>query len=252
MTMASQDDLRMKLRALTPAVIAVDGPAASGKSTVGFCLAKKIDFLFFDTGAMYRAVTWQALVDGQNVYDSSAIGGLAEKIEIDILPPGAGDQDGRHCSVLVEGNDVTVQLRRPDVDERVSEVSVHPRVRRALSDHQRRIGQRYGSGRAEKPGIVMVGRDIGTVVMPDAPVKVYLDASVEVRAQRRYAELVERGKSVTLEETREIVLHRDRIDSERALAPLRIAEGAHVIDTSELPPIEVVQEIIRLALAQVR
>ena len=152
---------------IPPNIIAIDGPAASGKSTLGRRLADSLGYLFFDTGVMYRAVTWIALQRGLNVRDEAAVTDLAEKIQIDVSP--ASKPDGRVCDVIVEGKDVTWETRRPEVDANVSIVSAYRGVRSAMSKQQRRIGQR---GRA-----IMVGRDIGTVVLPEADLKIYLDAS---------------------------------------------------------------------------
>jgi cytidylate kinase len=151
--------------------------------------------------------------------------------------------------VLVDGEDVTCQLRTQEVDRNVSAVSANPAVRRALSAQQRRVGEQYGSGRAEQSGIIMVGRDIGTVIMPDAPLKIYMDASVAERARRRYDEQIARGKQVDLSQIMDDMVRRDKLDSERAASPLRPAADALVIDTSALAVEEVVMAILR-AVAQ--
>ena len=226
-------------------VIAIDGPAASGKSTVGFAVAAQLNYLFFDTGAMYRVVTWAALERGVDVHDAAAVGLLAETLRIAILP--AGDaQDGRHLTVLVDGRDVTWAVRAPEVDQKVSVVAAIPRVRTALSQHQRRIGALYTNGHAGMDGIVMVGRDIGTVVLPDAPLKIYLDAPVEERARRRFVELQQRGKETPFDQVLADMQERDRIDSQRAIAPLRPADDAHIIGTAGLRAEEIVARIIAL------
>ena len=160
----------------TPSIIAIDGPAASGKSTLGRRLADALGYLFFDTGVMYRAVTWLALQRGTDVNDESAIAALAENAQIDVLP--ASKPDGRACDVMVEGRDITWAVRQTDVDRNVSTVATYREVRRALTEQQRRIGLR---GK-----VVMVGRDIGTVVLPEADLKIYLDASAAERANRRH------------------------------------------------------------------
>ncbi|RIK34734.1 MAG: (d)CMP kinase [Chloroflexi bacterium] len=232
---------------LRPAVVAIDGPAASGKSTVGYRLAALIDFLYFDTGALYRAVTWAALEWGIPVEEESAVGALASAIRIDILAPQVNERDGRHITVLADGRDVTWFIRTPQVDQNVSAVAAYAAVRSALSHQQRRIGQHYGAGLGDKPGIVMVGRDIGTVVMPNAPLKIYLDASVEERARRRYQEQQARGEHVVYEELLADLVRRDRFDSERAHSPLRPAADAVIIDTSQLSPDEVVLQIVKAA-----
>ncbi len=228
-----QPDLLDELGAqLHPAIIAIDGPAASGKSTVGFRLANALDYLFFDTGVMYRAVTWAALARGVAIDDETAIGALAHAITIDILPPQPNQHDGRHTTVLVDGEDVTWLIRAPEVDRNVSAVSAYPEVRTAMTAKQRAIAQRYGRGDAEKRGIVMVGRDIGTVVMPDAPLKLYVDAAPEERARRRHQELAKQGKHIPYAEVLADMVRRDRIDSERPLSPLRRAADAIRIDNS--------------------
>jgi CMP/dCMP kinase len=159
----------MMIHSFPPSTIAMDGPAASGKSTIGLRLAHALGYTFFDTGVMYRAVAWLALQRRLDLLDEAAVTKLAEEANLDIRP--ASKKDGRACDVLAEGQDVTWETRRPEVDANVSVVSAYPGVRRALSAHQRRIGLR---GK-----VVMVGRDIGTVVLPEADLKIYLDASAE-------------------------------------------------------------------------
>jgi cytidylate kinase len=234
---------------LRPAVVTIDGPGASGKSTIGHLLAEQANYLFFDTGVMYRAVTWEALQRGLSIHDEDAITALAAMLDIDVAAPSVND--GRHCTVLVDGCDVTWAIRTPAVDQSVSVVSAYPGVRRALSAQQRRIGQRYSLGTAEKAGVVMVGRDIGTVVMPEAALKIFMDASPEERARRRFVELQARGRLVVYEEILQDLLIRDRLDSERAYSPLRVADDAVVVDTSTLSPDEVVARITAIAEARV-
>jgi cytidylate kinase len=218
---------------MRPNIIAIDGPAASGKSTIGKRLADHLGFLFFDTGVMYRAVTWIVLQRGVDVRDEAAVTRLAEEMPIEVAP--ASKSDGRACDVLVEGRDITWEARRPEVDANVSVVSAYAGVRRALSQQQRRIGQR---GR-----VVMVGRDIGTVVLPEADLKIYLDASAEERARRRYDEIVARGGEADYEEILSKVRDRDRIDSTRAVAPLRPADDAVQIDSDKLNADEVFAQV---------
>src|SRR5579883_701335 len=159
--------------------IAIDGPAGVGKSTVGERLAKQIQYLYLDTGAMYRALTWLALQRKIDLDDAAALGALAETFDLEIILPTIAD--GRQYTVLVEGRDVTWELRSPEVDHAVSLVSRHPPVRAAMRRRQREIG--------ERGGVVMAGRDIGTVVLPNAQLKIYLTASLEERARRRWLEL---------------------------------------------------------------
>jgi cytidylate kinase len=223
----------MTISASTPSIIAIDGPAASGKSTIGRRLADALGYIFFDTGVMYRAITWLALQRGLDVRDEAAITRLAEETEIEILPPSKAD--GRPCDVVVSGQDITWETRRPEVDANVSIVSAYAGVRKALSAQQRRIGLR---GR-----VVMVGRDIGTVVLPEADLKIYLDASAEERARRRYEEIRARGGKAVYDEILAMVRERDRIDSSRSIAPLRPAEDAVIIDTDHLTSDEVFERV---------
>ncbi len=227
-------------------VVTIDGPAGSGKSTVGNMLAQKLDFVFFDTGIMYRAVTLAAIEHQLAMENTESLTHLAETVKIDIHPPHSAETDGRLMTVTLDGKDVTWQIRTPEVERSVSPVSAVAGVRSALTNQQRRIGQHYGSGNAEKPGIVMVGRDIGTVVMPDAPLKIYLEATPEERAQRRHDELHARGKTSQYEQVLTDLRRRDQIDSSRVLAPLRPAPDAIIIDTTILSPDEVVAKIIEL------
>ena len=219
-----------------PSIIALDGPAASGKSTLGRTLADSLGYLFFDTGVMYRAVTWIALQHDMNLRDESAITELAQKAQIDIRPPSKAD--GRACDVVIADKDVTWDIRDGAVDENVSVVSAYAGVRQALSEQQRRIGLR---GK-----VVMVGRDIGTVVLPEADLKVYLDASAEERAKRRFNEIVARGEKADYDEILKKVIERDRIDSTRAVAPLRPADDAVIIDSDKMNAEQVVARVMEM------
>lgn len=216
-----------------PSIIAIDGPAASGKSTLGRRLADALDYLFFDTGVMYRAVTWLTLRRGLDVRDEAAVTDLAEHISLDVRPPSKAD--GRACDVIVEDRDITWESRRPDVDANVSVVSAYRGVRQAMGEHQRRIGQR---GR-----VVMVGRDIGTVILPEADLKIYLDASATERARRRCEEMHDRGMDANMNDVLSMVLERDRIDSTRDVAPLRVAPDAVVIDSENLDADQVFEKV---------
>ncbi len=216
-----------------PSIIAIDGPAASGKSTLGRRLADSLGYLFFDTGVMYRAVTWLALQRGMDVRDEAAVTNLAEGISLDVRP--ASVADGRACDVIVEGRDITWESRRADVDANVSIVSAYRGVRVAMGERQRRIGQR---GR-----VVMVGRDIGTVILPEADLKIYLDASATERARRRWEEMHLRGVDANMNEVLSMVLERDRIDSTRDVAPLRVASDAVVIDSENLNADQVFEQV---------
>jgi len=225
-----------KITSQTPSIIAIDGPAASGKSTIGLRLANALDYIFFDTGVMYRAITWLALERGIDVREEDAITALAEETQIDVEP--ASKSDGRACDVLVDGSDITWETRSRSVDENVSIVAAYPGVRKALSRQQRRIGQR---GK-----IVMVGRDIGTVVLPDADLKIYLDATAEERARRRYDEIIARNGKANYDAILKRVIERDRIDSTRNVAPLKAAEDAIVLDSDKLTADEVFEQILAL------
>jgi len=217
-----------------PETIAVDGPAASGKSTLGQRLAEILGYLFFDTGVMYRALTWLALKNGIPITDEQALTKLAEDVAIDVLP--ASKRDGRASDVWINQQDVTWEIRQASVEAYVSVVSAYPGVRKALTAQQRRIGLRGN--------VVMVGRDIGTVVLPEADLKIYLDASLEERARRRYEEMTMRGEQASLEAIRTSMLERDRIDSTRQVAPLCPAEDAVIIN-SDGQTADHVLEIIR-------
>lgn len=219
-----------------PFIIAIDGPAASGKSTLGLRLANALGYLFFDTGIMYRAVTWLALQRGIDVLEEAAVSALAEKTQIEVAP--ASRSDGRTGDVLVEGTDITWETRLAEVEANVSIISAYRGVRSALSQQQRRIGQRGH--------IVMVGRDIGTVVLPEADLKIYLDASAEKRARRRYDELIARGAQADYREILTKVIERDRIDSTRDVAPLKAAEDAVVLDSDKLNADEVFERVLAL------
>ena len=225
-----------KMLSHTPSIIAIDGPAASGKSTIGLRLASALGYLFFDTGVMYRAVTWLALERGIDVRDEARVTALAEEAQIDIAP--ASREDGRSCDVFVDSRDITWETRSRKVDANVSIVAAYAGVRKALSQQQRRIGQR---GR-----IVMVGRDIGTVVLPGADLKIYLDATAEERARRRYEEIVARGGTPEYEAILKRVVERDRIDSTRDVAPLKAAEDAVVLDSDQLSADEVFERVLAL------
>jgi cytidylate kinase len=216
-----------------PSVIAIDGPAASGKSTVGRALAERLGYLFLDTGVMYRAATLAALHRGIDPADEARVTAVAESITIDVQAPTV--RDGRLYTVFLDSEDVTWALRAAEVDANVSLVSTYRGVRQAMTAQQRRIGER---GR-----VVMAGRDIGTVVLPEARAKIYLDATIEERARRRWRELLARGEDASYEDILRAMAQRDQIDSTRALAPLRPAADAIVIDTTKMDLAAVVEAV---------
>ena len=218
-------------------IIAIDGPAASGKSTLGQKLAQALGYLYFDTGVMYRAVTWLALNQGLEISDEAAITQLAESTPIDVRPPSV--KDGRAYDVILDTQDITWEIRSAEVEAHVSPVSAYAGVRKALSAQQRRIGMRGE--------VVMVGRDIGTVVLPNADIKIYLDASVEERARRRYEELRQRGEPADYETILQAMRRRDQIDSNRQVAPLSAADDAFILCSDGLD----IEQVLERALALV-
>jgi len=219
-----------------PCVIAVDGSAASGKSTVGRKLAERLGYPFLDTGLMYRAVTHAAIDRGVDIRHGEGLSRLAGSLLLEVAPPTPGSVET--CAIRVDGVDVTPQLRRADVEEAVSLVSRVAGVREALVRQQRAI--------AGRQPMVMAGRDIGTVVLPDADLKVYLDASISERARRRHSEFKEHGREVTRSVVLEDLRRRDQIDSERSVSPLRPADDAVFISTDGLSQDEVLQRVLRL------
>lgn len=219
-----------------PEIIAIDGPAGSGKSTIGKLVAEEFGYLYFDTGVMYRAVTFAAINKDININDEESISLLVKEIKIDIRTPIIAD--GRDNDVLVNGQDVTWEIRSPEVDGNVSIVSSYPEVRTALGEQQRRIGL--------QGEVVMVGRDIGTVILPEADIKIYLDASIEERADRRYQELRQRGEEINFDSILAKLRERDLIDSTREIAPLKPADDAIVIDTDQLSIQQVFAKIIEI------
>ncbi|HEX5165745.1 MAG TPA: (d)CMP kinase [Thermomicrobiales bacterium] len=222
--------------------IAIDGPAAAGKSTVGEIVAQRIDGIYFDTGVLYRALTLLALEHGVKPDDAASLATLAATMDICIDRPSV--DDGRQVDVLLAGRDLSNSLRTSAIDQNVSAVSAHALVRAALLEHQRRIAR---SGR-----VVMVGRDIGTVVLPDADLKIFLDASPEERARRRCMQLVEMGKPQPYEDVLADMKRRDRIDSERDVAPLRPASDAIVVDSDPLTIEQVADLIVEHAEARMQ
>ena len=219
---------------IRPSIIAIDGPVASGKTVVGRLLSQRLGYRFLDTGSMYRAITWMALKRHISPKDIATLTRLAE--EVTIVINADGDEQ-----VLANQCDVTPYLRRPEVGQTVSQVSQVAGVRRALVRQQRHLAA---------PGeIVVVGRDIGTVVLPDADLKLFLRASPEERARRRYEELLAEGPEVSYQQVLEELQLRDGIDAQRSMSPLKPAHDAHLLDTDGIEVEEVVERV--LALIQV-
>lgn len=221
-----------------PRTIAVDGSAASGKSSIGRRLAQHLGYPFLDTGVMYRAVTHAALQRGVDVHDPESLTELANRLRIDITLAGGARDDSRIC---IDDSDVTGELRSPEVDDNVSLVSKVPGVRAALVRKQQDI--------AGQQPIVMAGRDIGTVVLPDADVKVYLDASLEERARRRFKDFEVSEHEVTEAEVMHDLRRRDQIDSEREVSPLKPAGDAVQISTDGLDVDGVFERVLEIVRA---
>ena len=221
----------------SPSRIALDGPVACGKSAVGALVARRLGFRFLDTGMMYRAFTWLVLERGIDPEDEASVEKLSGGVKMEVSAVLPDSDEGSRVSV--DGQDATDFLVRPDVEAAVSLVSRLPAVREAMVRLQREI--------AEKGEIVVAGRDIGTVVMPDADLKIYLDASRLERARRRYEQARLRGQSITLKSVLDELERRDGIDSSRENSPLRAADDAVVLPTDGLNPDQVVERILALA-----
>ena len=212
-------------------VVAIDGPAGAGKSTIAKLAAEKLGYAYIDTGAMYRSGAWKFLQTGKP-FDEDFISGLSKTMLIDFKP------EAKINRVFVDGTEVTDAIRTPEVTAIVSRVAAIGAVREAMVDQQRRMG--------EAGGVLMDGRDIGTVVFPNAQLKIFLTASVEERARRRYAEMVAKGQQVDLQQLQADIAERDKQDSERAISPLRQAEDALLLDTSDMGISEVTDRILQL------
>jgi cytidylate kinase len=221
---------------LKPSTIAIDGPAASGKSTIGYHLARYLSYLYLDTGVLYRAVTWAALDRRIPIEDEAAITQLSQDLDIEVTA--SAEDDGRQYTVRSEGRDITWAIRTAEVDRAVSPVSAYPGVREALTRRMREI--------AAQGRVVMVGRDIGTVVIPDADMKLYVIASAEERARRRHREIVAQGKAARYEDVLAGIQRRDKIDSSRKAAPLKAAPDAVIFDNTDLTIEKMLQEVDKL------
>jgi CMP/dCMP kinase len=212
--------------------IAIDGPAAAGKSTVAKIIAQKLSYIYVDTGAMYRSLTWKALREGVELENPDKLFELLKKTDITLV------NEANKQKVLVDGIDVTEDIRKPDVTRNVSIVSKHKSVRNEMVRRQQELGK--------NGGVVMDGRDIGTHVMPGAEVKIFLLASVDERAIRRHRENIEKGIESDLEQIKKEIAERDKLDTERKIAPLKKADDAIEIDTTSLSVKEVADKILAI------
>lgn len=215
-----------------PRTVAIDGPVVAGKTTVGKLVAKKLDYLCVDTGFFYRAVTYLALKKCLDVKDNEATGNIAQNIDIQIKSVEGQTQ------IFSEGENITPYLRTPEVDKTVSYPSANPVVREALTPQMRKV--------AKDNKVIMLGRDIGTVVLPDADLKIWLDADIATRAKRRVLEQKEKGLRPKYQKVLSDMEKRDKIDSSRQAAPMRIPKDAVIIDTSRLTIPQVVKKVINL------
>ncbi len=224
----------MKKNGLT---IAIDGPAAVGKSTMGKLIARELGFLYIDTGAIYRAITWKVLKNKINIDDEKTISNLVSNTCITIERVNRKSQDD-YYNIFVDGEDVTEEIRNPRIDQNVSQIARLPKIRKQLIYLQRKL--------AEKGDIVMEGRDIGSVILPHADIKFYFTASEEERIKRRHKELMNNGYSIDYEEVKKQITQRDKIDSKRKYAPLIKAKDAILIDSTEKSIEEVRDKILKI------
>ena len=223
----------MALQSYRKIKVAIDGPAGAGKSTIARLVAARLAYIYVDTGAMYRAITWYALEHGVDSRDAQAIAALLRDAELKLVPAPEGQQ------VMLNGADVTGLLRSANVNANVSQVSQIAEVRQKLTAMQRAL--------AEAGAVVMDGRDIGTQVMPDAELKIYLTATVEERARRRQRELNAAGERIELDTLQSQIAARDDADRNRAISPLKQAEDAIYIDSSDMTIEQVVERIVQLS-----
>lgn len=229
--------MNYKLSGLAGKIIAIDGPAGSGKSTTARLLASKIGYTFLDTGAMYRVVAWVALKKGLSVDDGKSLEMISRQVEISF------EMDGEINRVFLFGKDLSDEIRTPEVTQAVSPVSVHAGVRKALVKRQRDL--------AKDGSIVAEGRDTTSVVFPNADLKIYLDASIDERARRRQLEMAHNGISTTFKQQKKNIIERDKRDSERTNSPLTRTADAVIIDTTSLTIEDQVERIIRLIKARI-
>ena len=210
--------------------IAIDGPAGAGKSTISKKVASALGFVYIDTGAMYRTVGLKAVRCGVDTNDEKGVIELLPSLDIDIR------HEGVEQHIYLDGENVSDKIRTPQISMAASNVSRIPAVRLAMVDMQRKLAQNHD--------VVMDGRDIASYVLPDAEIKIFLTASVDARAKRRYDELLEKGESVSFEDVKKEMIQRDTNDSTREFAPLTVVDGAEVIDTSELTLSESIDKVI--------
>jgi cytidylate kinase len=220
---------------LKPQLIAIDGPVAVGKSSVGLRLAKRLGYIFFDTGMIYRAFTWKVFKSGISPEDKQELCELASATEFHFVPSKEGA-----LSVFIDGEDVSSKLLSPQIEELVASIAKVAGVRQTMVSEQRKL--------AKRGEVVMAGRDIGTVVLPRAELKIFLTASTEVRAERRHKELLKRGQNSSLEIVLADLKKRDELDINRTVSPLKPAEDAIIIDTEKLSLEQVVDKIYTLAI----
>ncbi|MDO9555765.1 MAG: (d)CMP kinase [Atribacterota bacterium] len=224
----------MKKNGLT---IAIDGPAAVGKSTMGKLIARELGSTYIDTGAIYRAITWKVLKNNIDINDENMISNLVSDITITIERSNCKSLND-YYHIFVDGEDITEKIRDPRIDQNVSQIARLPKIRKQLIHLQRKL--------AEKGNIVMEGRDIGSVILPQADIKLYFTASEEERIKRRYKELIDKGYNVDYEEVKKQIVQRDEIDSKRKYAPLIKAKDAIVIDSTEKSIEEVKDNILKI------
>lgn len=217
---------------MKPITVAIDGPAGAGKSSVAKLIANRLHYLYIDTGAMYRAFTWAVLTQGVDIHDAQAVQHLVDTCDIRLEP------EADMCRVYVNNQEVTTEIRKSDVASHVSAVAALAVVREKLVQLQRKM--------ASEGNVILDGRDIGTVVLPQATVKVFLTASVDSRANRRFLEMKEKGGTETLADIKANIAARDDMDSHRAVAPLKQAADAVLVDNSDLSLEETADVIIGL------
>lgn len=215
-------------------VITIDGPSGTGKGTIAKLLAKALGWHLLDSGILYRAIGWAVLQNSVDLKDKNALSQLLAEVPVELIP----DLSDHSSKIFCGGKEVTAEMRSEEVGSMASKVSALPVVRAAVLEYQRQF--------RVPPGLVTDGRDMGTVVFPDASLKLYLDAELDVRVKRRYQQLVHMGHEITLSEVKQELIQRDNRDSNRSVAPLKPAADAHCIDTSELAVAQVFSKVMAL------